>query len=70
MHLSIRMNRHWLTTLFGFLLALSQATLHAPGFRDNKTANDLGGIVATVSALALGSVAADANKSNGNKKDN
>jgi len=61
------MKGHWLTTLFGFMLALSQATTNAPGLRDNRTVRDIGGIVGVVAALALGASAADARKvPNGN----
>lgn len=63
------MRKHWLTTLFGFLLALGSAITQAPGLRDNTTAHDIGGIVQTVSALALGAVAADARfRVNGDKE--
>jgi hypothetical protein len=61
--------KHWLTTLFGFLLALATASTNAPGLRDNPTIRDIGGIVGTVAALALGAAAADANKSNGYSKE-
>jgi hypothetical protein len=61
------MKKHWLTTLFGFLLALGTAMTQAPGIKENPTAQGVGGIVSTLSALALGAAAADARKNNNGK---
>lgn len=58
------MRKHWLTTLFGFLLAFGTAATQAPGIRDNVTAHDVGGIIQTLAAIGLGVTAADARKSN------
>lgn len=58
-----------MSTLFGFLLALGSAMTQAPGIRDNTTAHDVGGIIQTLSAIALGAVAADSNKTESRKKE-
>lgn len=53
---------HWLTTIFGFLLAFSQAALNSPGLDNDSTLKHVGGILGVVSALGLGAAAADNRK--------
>jgi hypothetical protein len=57
------MKKHWMTSLFGFLAALSAAVLNAPGMGENKTVRGIAGIIQVVSLLGMGAAAADANKS-------
>ena len=63
------MRKHWLTTLFGFLLAVGTAMTQAPGLRDSERARDVGGIIQSLSALGLGAAAADSRlRGNGDKE--
>lgn len=58
------MKRHWLTTLFGFLLATATWAGHDPALGDNKTVHEIAAILQGVAAIGLGATAADANKTN------
>lgn len=57
------MRVHWLTTLFGFLLAGASAFLSTDTAKTNATANDIARIVQAAGAAGLGAAAADARKS-------
>jgi ABC-type proline/glycine betaine transport system permease subunit len=58
---------HWLTTLFGILLAAGSAILTTNAAKNSTNVQDVAQVVQTIGAVGLGAAAADNRKVNNGK---